>query len=146
MGTDNRQRGNKNLLIITNSAIIGAVEKKAITPIGSFRGMTLFDMNDGIVLARLKDKTGFITGIEDIHRIIGIEPCVQKYGTPKGNERQGYRYVFCENNKINSLGLRIKKNYIVFIWPKETNKFRFVGSLYWIILVFRFKEQKNGKQ
>ena len=91
MGTERRQRGNNNLLIITNNVIINAVDKKLISPMGKCRDMTLFDMGDGIVLVRIKNRVCFIMDVEDVHTIMAMDVHVQRYGVPKGNGRQGYR-------------------------------------------------------
>lgn len=45
MGNENRQRGNNNLLIVTNNVIVSAVEKKILSTICKTRDMTIFDMN-----------------------------------------------------------------------------------------------------
>ena len=44
MGTESRQRGNKNLLIVTNSAIIGAVDRKELKCLGNLHDMAMFDI------------------------------------------------------------------------------------------------------
>ena len=107
MGTENRQRGNKNLLIVTNSAIIGAVDRKELKCLGNLHNMAMFDMGNDTVLVRMKNKTCFIMNKAKIHIIMGLDPCVQRYGTPKGNERQGYRYVFSDKKGVYSLGIKI---------------------------------------